>query len=177
MSIKLPHEDHVPTLPAKTSTGEKYISFQRARPRNGQNRGPSDQQYLVFPGSHSSRGSTRQRSFRATNEGFWTAIKYRDAVLAEQVFETVLPEVRELLEPETFTERVKILTVRQSRDASFRKRVLAKYGSACVCCGYDTHVEAAHLIAVKDGGTDAVTNGRPLCPNHHWELDNDALSI
>jgi predicted restriction endonuclease len=43
--------------------------------------------------------------------------------------------------------------------------------------GYDKHVQAAHLVAVQDGGTEAVTNGRPLCPNCHWEYDHDLLEV
>ena len=106
---------------------------------------------------------------------YHTEPEYRTHVMArgyENAIEGVTPEVRELLEPTTFGERVAMFTKRLSREGTFRRRVLNKYGSSCVVCGYDLHVEAAHVVQVKHGGNEAVTNGRPACPNHHWELDN-----
>ena len=49
----------------------------------------------------------------------------------------------------------------------------------CEVCGYDKHVEVAHVRAIASFEMDtmlSVINDRPnlrlLCPNHHWELDN-----
>lgn len=53
---------------------------------------------------------------------------------------------------------------------------------ACDVCGYDKHFDVAHRRSVSDFPDDttiaeinAITNLRPLCPNHHWEYDNGLL--
>lgn len=74
-------------------------------------------------------------------------------------------------------ERIAVAGERIKRDAAFRARVLAKYGAACVICGYGVHVEAAHLTPKYELSDDRVENGAPLCPNHHWELDSGHLSV
>lgn len=54
----------------------------------------------------------------------------------------------------------------------------------CIVCGYDKHYEVAHVKAVSDFSDDALIseindeeNLIALCPNHHWEYDNDGLDI
>ena len=54
----------------------------------------------------------------------------------------------------------------------------------CVICGYENHIEVAHIIAVKDFPDYALiseinnkNNLVALCPNHHWEFDNGILSL
>lgn len=54
----------------------------------------------------------------------------------------------------------------------------------CHICGYDKHVEVAHIKAVsefEDSATiseiNSVNNLIGLCPNHHWEYDNGLLTI
>lgn len=54
----------------------------------------------------------------------------------------------------------------------------------CIVCGYDKHVEVAHIKAVSEFSDDALiseindtTNLVGLCPNHHWEYDNELLNI
>lgn len=54
----------------------------------------------------------------------------------------------------------------------------------CVVCGYNKHYEVAHIKAVSDFTDDAliseindIDNLIALCPNHHWEFDNDNLDI
>jgi len=49
----------------------------------------------------------------------------------------------------------------------------------CRKCGYDKHVELAHIKAVSDFNDDSLLrevnsedNVIPLCPNCHWEFDN-----
>ena len=49
----------------------------------------------------------------------------------------------------------------------------------CQVCGYDVHVEYAHIKAISSFGDDATLseisaecNIALLCPNHHWEFDN-----
>lgn len=54
----------------------------------------------------------------------------------------------------------------------------------CIICGYDKHYEVAHIKAVSDfddnvliSDINDVNNLIALCPNHHWEYDNDVLNI
>jgi len=54
----------------------------------------------------------------------------------------------------------------------------------CIVCGYDKHIEIAHIKAVSDFNNDATIdeiddadNLIGLCPNHHWEYDNGILDI
>lgn len=49
----------------------------------------------------------------------------------------------------------------------------------CAKCGYDKHVELAHIKAVSEFEDDtplnvvnSENNVLPLCPNCHWEFDN-----
>lgn len=60
-------------------------------------------------------------------------------------------------------------------------RVMYEF-NCCDICGYDKHVEVAHIIDVSlwpDTATireiNAPENVRGLCPNHHWEFDNGLL--
>lgn len=54
----------------------------------------------------------------------------------------------------------------------------------CIICGYDKHYEVAHIKAVSEFGDNAliseindIENLVALCPNHHWEYDNNELDI
>lgn len=54
----------------------------------------------------------------------------------------------------------------------------------CAICGYDKHVEIAHVKAVSefdDSATiaeiNSIDNLIALCPNHHWEYDNGIIII
>lgn len=54
----------------------------------------------------------------------------------------------------------------------------------CEICGYDKHIEVAHIKAVSEFDDDAtireinsIDNLIGLCPNHHWEYDNGILEI
>lgn len=54
----------------------------------------------------------------------------------------------------------------------------------CPICGYNKHIEIAHIKAVADfddNSTIAEINNPNnligLCPNHHWEYDNGILDI
>ena len=68
---------------------------------------------------------------------------------------------------------------RVEREASFRKRVLDKYNHTCLVCGTneDSILQAAHIVAVSDGGTDDTDNGYCLCANHHLLYDNNKIKI
>lgn len=65
-----------------------------------------------------------------------------------------------------------------------RTRMLASGKNSCFICGYDRHVEAAHVIAVASFDADTLVsyvnrddNIIPLCPNHHWEYDHGMLTL
>lgn len=54
----------------------------------------------------------------------------------------------------------------------------------CAVCGYDKHVEIAHIKAVSEFSDDttikeinSIDNLIALCPNHHWEYDNGVLKL
>lgn len=54
----------------------------------------------------------------------------------------------------------------------------------CQKCGYDKHVELCHIIPVNNfddsstiGEINNPNNLVVLCPNHHWEFDNNILSL
>ena len=54
----------------------------------------------------------------------------------------------------------------------------------CAICGYDKHVDVAHIKAVSEFSQDStireinlLTNLIGLCPNHHWEYDHNLLDL
>lgn len=54
----------------------------------------------------------------------------------------------------------------------------------CAYCGYDKHVEFAHKKAISDFPNEAkikeinsLDNLIFLCPNHHWEFDNNVIEV
>jgi hypothetical protein len=82
-TTKLPHEGHVPSLPGRTNTGEKYIT----RAINGPaGHGLESASYDVFSGGNT-RTNLPRAHFSDTSEGFFDAITYRDAILAGRKFE------------------------------------------------------------------------------------------
>jgi 5-methylcytosine-specific restriction endonuclease McrA len=59
---------------------------------------------------------------------------------------------------------------------SFRELTLAKTGGRCERCGSDDRVEAHHVIALSEGGSnDAATNGQALCFECHKEIERGRL--
>lgn len=54
----------------------------------------------------------------------------------------------------------------------------------CYVCGYDKHVEVAHIKSVSSFSDETLIseinskdNLIGLCPNHHWEYDNGILDL
>lgn len=71
--------------------------------------------------------------------------------------------------------------IRQRARYRYRKSDRPKY---CVNCGYDKHIEICHIRAIADFPIETnvaeindLKNLVALCPNCHWELDNDTLTI
>ena len=65
------------------------------------------------------------------------------------------------------------------------RRVLDKSKRKKICneCGYSKHVEVCHLKSISSfniqelvSKVNDLTNLVYLCPNHHWELDNQVQS-
>lgn len=70
--------------------------------------------------------------------------------------------------------------IRKLADAAFKK---SDKMQRCAICGYDKHIEIAHIKAVSEFNDEAliseindIGNLVALCPNHHWEFDNGKLS-
>lgn len=71
--------------------------------------------------------------------------------------------------------------IRQRSRYRYRKSDRPKY---CVNCGYEKHIEICHIRAIADFPIETnvaeindLKNLVALCPNCHWELDNDTLTI
>lgn len=54
----------------------------------------------------------------------------------------------------------------------------------CLKCGYNKHIEVAHIKSVSSFSDDTyiskineISNLIALCPNHHWEYDNNLLKL
>lgn len=69
------------------------------------------------------------------------------------------------------------------RDHAQKTLINAGIEQKCIICGYDKHIEVAHIKAVSDFDGSATIaeindlyNLVPLCPNHHWEFDHNCLS-
>lgn len=75
------------------------------------------------------------------------------------------------------------------RSATIRRharKVYAESGrpQACAICGYDRHVEVCHVKPINRWPRDTpiavindLANLVALCPNHHWELDHQLVSV
>ena len=76
-------------------------------------------------------------------------------------------------------ERKRYSYSRVFRDSSFRDRVLKAHNNQCAICGESIEevLQAAHIIAVKDGGSDDTENGICLCANHHLMYDWGLFNI
>jgi hypothetical protein len=85
------------------------------------------------------------------------------------------------LTPEQETALVK----RFRRCQKLARKVKELYDGKCQVCGFTfqkqgsgkPYAEAAHLVALGDGGSDSLQNLLCLCPNHHKMLDHGPLDI
>ena len=120
--------------------------------------------------------------------------------LSSNIKETIRKRCEELGVTLVINERVDILTKTkgeifsyrknwQSARSSIRNAAQKRYFAAnkepkCAICGYNKHVEVAHIKAVSDFDDNAtideinsLDNMIGLCPNHHWEYDNGLLKL
>lgn len=75
---------------------------------------------------------------------------------------------------------------KNSRIRSLARQIYyhAKLPRKCYVCGYDKHIEVCHVKPIKKfklttpiTDINALTNLVALCPNHHWEYDNQQLIL
>lgn len=71
--------------------------------------------------------------------------------------------------------------IRQKARAAYRKSDRPKQ---CVVCDYSKHYEVCHIKGINEfppstkiATVNDISNLIALCPNHHWELDNDDLVL
>ena len=55
---------------------------------------------------------------------------------------------------------------------------------SCAICGYNKHIEIAHIKSVSSfndeatiGEINSIDNLIALCPTHHWEYDNGLFNL
>lgn len=124
------------------------------------------------------------------------------AILAASLSETLAPENSERLNlPQAVSAEARshlhqpmlgiqdrrielVLTNRIIREASFRSLICKAYQARCAVSRLQIHdnsgnpeVQAAHIWAVADGGTDVVQNGIALCATVHWLFDRHVMTI
>ncbi len=71
--------------------------------------------------------------------------------------------------------------IRKNATVKYHKKNMPKI---CKICGYSTHIEVCHIKSVSDFPDEALIseinsldNLVALCPNHHWEFDNNIIKI
>lgn len=72
-----------------------------------------------------------------------------------------------------------VQTLRATRDAQFRRRVLNAYGHRCAVCGVQLRLlDAAHILPVdQPSSTDHTENGVALCALHHRAYDRALIAF
>ena len=96
-----------------------------------------------------------------------------------------LPEVLSRTKGELLSDRKNYQSYR-STVRKLAEKIYKENNPECKCavCGYDKHIEIAHIKAVSDFDDNTIiaeinniNNLIGLCPNHHWEYDNGILDI
>lgn len=71
-------------------------------------------------------------------------------------------------------------SIRKDAERTIKKLNIEK---KCFLCDYKTHIEIAHIRSVSSFSENSliseindINNLIYLCPNHHWEFDNEKLS-
>ena len=176
--MALPHEGHVPTLPGRTNTGERYVSF---KDKHGAGHAGAEYRYHPKPDV--------TVHFAPTTEGFAAAIAYRDAVLAglpaERTFTGLDRYMDQVLEGQKITVSASQRTVVKRNTRRLKAQMIALYGDRCqnpICptpttpfaldCSY---TDLAHITPVKDlEGVLSTTldDLMNLCPTCHRVFDH-----
>lgn len=65
------------------------------------------------------------------------------------------------------------------KQGNFRKLILEVYNNTCAVCNISEKslLRAAHILDVKYGGEEVISNGICLCVNHEVAFDNNILNI
>ena len=89
---------------------------------------------------------------------------------------TAIPEEGEI--PLNY-DRGRSISSSWNRDSKFRAKVLKRYNYTCaICrCTEPKILQAAHIKAVSEFGSDSIENGICLCANHHLMMDRGLLEI
>ena len=87
---------------------------------------------------------------------------------------------RELIEKRGSRQSARIAIASHAR----KLYMLSGRSKQCGVCGYDKHIEICHMRAVSSFSDDSfigeindLNNLVALCPNHHWEFDNNQLEL
>lgn len=99
-------------------------------------------------------------------------------IIEKNPLDVTIPEA-ELNKVPTERQTTLVTMSRKVRERKFQRNVWTAYNHGkCVFCGLQAKLtEAAHIVAVSDGGTDEIVNGIQMCRNHHKAFDNGLLSI
>lgn len=88
------------------------------------------------------------------------------------------------IENKTLGEFTSLGSARYSQIREHARKVAKVIEDKCLICGYDKHVEIAHIKAISKFESNSLVkeindlnNLVKLCPNHHWELDRGLLKI
>lgn len=121
------------------------------------------------------KDETRSRAFLASHNSpvvhvSTTAEKSTQSVTGASI---AMPE-RDYKEDVVFTSRTVKTRLNQ---AGFKARVANNFGLVCCVTGSGMALQAAHIIAVKNGGSNDTSNGLLLCSDLHWMFDNGYMAI
>lgn len=118
---------------------------------------------------HWSAVERSQRRINASNEDLRGAVERATDALA----------VEENLTPEESRKRIMALILERPFQGRFRKLLMRTYRSRCAIseCDCPEVLQAAHILAVSDGGNDRASNGLLLRADLHRLFDLKKLTI
>lgn len=118
-----------------------------------------------------------QDVYPAYHAGVVSTIDATEAAIMHQPLDVMISPA--ILASLPLPRRRVIRTINQKvRERKFQHYVKLIYAGACAICGLQANlIEAAHIKAVGEDGTDEITNGVLLCRNHHKAYDAGLLGI
>ena len=132
-------------------------------------------------------GDTARKNGRSVYERIELAkvVKYDDSdksFVVEFINETPIPPSTEEADDFELEESGKVKSARERiglRQSEFRSSLIEKYGLKCAVCNvrHPDLLDAAHIVAKAERGTDDLRNGIVLCKNHHAAFDNNLFGI